>query len=293
MRLVTFREAGVEGLAIERPDRRLLATAVLGGGLPTTMAALVASGPSGLAAVRAAYLAAPPDVPSVDPADVQIMAPLPRPAKIIAVGLNYHDHAVEGGVPVPAEPMLFAKFSTSVVGDGAAVVWDPALTDAVDIEAELGVVIGRTARHVSEAEALSYVLGYTCINDVSARDLQAADKQFVRAKSLDTFCPMGPVLVTADEIPDPQQLTIRGIVNGHAEQDSNTSQMVFSVARVIAFCSRAFTLEPGDVIATGTPAGVLTYRKPRVMLHDGDTMTIEIEGIGRLTNTCREVRVEA
>ena len=290
MRLVTFRDGGIEQLAVERPDRRLLAVAALGVGLPTTMAALVAAGPAALAALRAAYVAAPPTVPGIDPAGVTILAPLPRPAKIIAVGLNYHDHAKEGGVPVPAEPMLFAKFSTAVVGDGADVVWDPALTDAVDIEAELGVVIGRTARHVSEAEALSYVLGYTCINDVSARDLQAADKQFVRAKSLDTFCPMGPVLVTADEIPDPQRLAIKGIVNGRAEQDSNTAQMVFSVARIIAFCSRAFTLEPGDVIATGTPSGVLTYRVPRVMLHDGDRMTIEIEGIGRLSNTCREVR---
>ena len=157
------------------------------------------------------------------------------------------------------------------------------------MEAELGVVIGRTARRVSEADALSYVLGYTCVNDVSARDLQKADRQFVRAKSLDTFGPMGPVLVTADEIPDPQRLSIRGILNGVAIQDSNTSQMIFSVAHIVAFCSRAFTLEPGDVIATGTPSGVLVYQKPPNRLRDGDVVTIEIEGIGALTNTCREV----
>ena len=176
--------------------------------------------------------------------------------------------------------MLFTKFTTSIVGPGATVEWDPELTGSVDLEAELGVVIGRTARRVPEADALSYVLGYTCVNDVSARDLQKADKQFVRAKSLDTFGPMGPVIVTADEIPDPQRLSIRAILNGVAVQDSNTSQMIFSVARIVSFCSRAFTLEPGDVIATGTPSGVLVYRKPPERLRDGDVMTIEIEGIG-------------
>ncbi len=145
------------------------------------------------------------------------MAPLPRPGKLVAVGLNYYDHAREGGAEPPAEPMLFTKFTTSIVGPGATIEWDPALTASVDMEAELGVVIGRTARRVPEAEALSYVFGYTCINDVSARDLQKADRQFVRAKSLDTFGPMGPVIVTADEIPDPQRLAIRGILDGVAD----------------------------------------------------------------------------
>jgi 2-keto-4-pentenoate hydratase/2-oxohepta-3-ene-1,7-dioic acid hydratase in catechol pathway len=185
--------------------------------------------------------------------------------------------------------MLFAKFSTSVVGPGDTVEWDPALTDLVDLEAELGVVIGRTARRVSAADALSYVLGYTCVNDVSARDLQNRDGQFVRAKSLDTFGPMGPAIVTTDEIPDPQRLAIRSYLGDRVIQDSNTSGMIFDVATVIAHCSRAFTLEPGDVIATGTPAGVLVFRKPPEKLADGDVVTIEIEGIGRLTNPCREV----
>jgi 2-keto-4-pentenoate hydratase/2-oxohepta-3-ene-1,7-dioic acid hydratase in catechol pathway len=216
---------------------------------------------------------------------------VPRPGKIIAVGLNYYAHAQEHDteVEVPEVPMLFAKFPTSVVGPDAMVEWDPQLTDAVDLEAELGIVIGRHARRVDEADALDYVFGYTCINDVSARDLQFSDKQFVRAKSLDTFCPMGPVVVTADELGDPGDLRIRSWHNDMLMQDASTAQMIHGVAALVAYCSRAFTLEPGDVIATGTPEGVGFFREPRVTMHDGDTMTIEIEGIGRLQNRCREI----
>jgi 2-keto-4-pentenoate hydratase/2-oxohepta-3-ene-1,7-dioic acid hydratase in catechol pathway len=290
MRLVTFRQAGVERLGVEINEGQLLATADLGAGMPATMADLLAGGPHGVDAVRTAVDQRPPSAEPIDRSEIEILAPVPRPGKIVAIGLNYRDHAREGGVDLPSSPMVFAKFATSVVPDGARVEWDPALTREVDLEAELGVVIGQTTRRVSEADALGHVLGYTCINDVSARDLQFADKQFVRAKSLDTFCPMGPVLVTADEIPDPQALSIKAILNGTAVQDSSTSQMVFSVAHLVSFCSQAFTLEPGDVIATGTPAGVLVYRTPKVMLKDGDEMTIEIERIGRLTNRCREVR---
>lgn len=293
MRLVTFQQDdGTEQLAVERPDGRLLPTAALGADVATTMRALIAGGDAALDALRVA-VAASADATGIDPASIRILAPLPRPGKLVAVGLNYFDHAKEGGVEPPVEPMLFTKFTTSIVGPGAVIEWDPELTKSVDLEAELGVVIGRTARRVLEAEALSYVFGYTCINDVSARDLQRADKQFVRAKSLDTFGPMGPVITTADEIPDPQRLAIKGILNGVAVQDSNTSQMVFSVARIVTFCSRAFTLEPGDVIATGTPSGVLVYQHPPNRLRDGDVVTIDIEGIGALTNTCRELAVPA
>lgn len=292
MRLITFRQGVGEQLAIELPDGRLLPTDGLGAGVPATMAALIAGGTQALATLRTAAASASPGA-TIDAASVEVLAPLPRPGKLVAVGLNYYDHAQEGGVEPPVEPMLFTKFTTSIVGPGATIEWDPELTASVDMEAELGVVIGRTARRVSEDEALSYVFGYTCVNDVSARDLQRADKQFVRAKSLDTFGPMGPVITTADEIPDPQQLAIRGILNGVAVQDSNTSRMVFSVARIVAFCSRAFTLEPGDVIATGTPAGVLVYQQPPNRLRDGDVVTIDIEGIGALTNPCREVVVRA
>jgi 2-keto-4-pentenoate hydratase/2-oxohepta-3-ene-1,7-dioic acid hydratase in catechol pathway len=289
MRLVSFSQGGVEQLGVERADGRIAASAGLGEGLPRTMADLLAGGDDALRALRVAAGAADGQ-PALAPGDLEWLAPVPRPGKVIAVGLNYHDHAREGGLEPPTTPMLFAKFSTSVIGPGATVEWDPALTDAVDIEAELGVVIGRTARRVSEADALSHVLGYTCINDVSARDLQFSDKQFVRGKSLDTFCPMGPVLVTADEIPDAGRLAIRSLRNGEVMQDSSTDQLVFGVAALVSFCSQAFTLEPGDVIATGTPAGVGWYREPKVLMRDGDVMAIEIEGIGRLENPCRELR---
>jgi 2-keto-4-pentenoate hydratase/2-oxohepta-3-ene-1,7-dioic acid hydratase in catechol pathway len=286
MRLVSFADHGQARLGVVWPDGSIVSATDLGAA--TTMEALIAGGDAALAAIRGA-LAAAPRVPTKDPGDVQLLAPVTRPGKVVAVGLNYHDHAAEGGRAAPAEPMLFAKFPTSVVGPGAAVEWDPALTASVDLEAELGVVIGRTARRVPATDALSYVFGYTCINDVSARDLQTRDGQFVRAKSLDTFCPMGPVLVTTDEIPDPQVLAIRSYVGDRVVQDSTTSDMIFDVATLVAHCSRAFTLEPGDVIATGTPSGVLVFRDPPERLHDGDVMTVEIERIGRLVNPCREI----
>jgi len=189
---------------------------------------------------------------------------------------------------VPKAPLVFAKFPSTVIGPGADISWDRSLTDQVDYEAELGVVIGRRARNVSEAEALDHVFGYTCVNDVSARDLQFGDGQWVRGKSLDTFCPIGPWLVTADEIPDPQALRIECLVNGETLQSSTTANMFFGVRQIIAHCSRAFTLEPGDVIATGTPSGVGVYKNPKRFLHDGDEVTIRIERIGDLTNRCRE-----
>jgi 2-keto-4-pentenoate hydratase/2-oxohepta-3-ene-1,7-dioic acid hydratase in catechol pathway len=290
MRLVSYLDASGDRLGVQHPDGRTWSSRALGAGLARTMAELLAGGPAALETLRSAVREA---IALGRPGDLvapQLLAPLPRPGKIVAVGLNYHAHAAEGGARVPEAPMLFAKFPTSVVGPGAIVEWDPALTDAVDMEAELGVVIGRTARRVSEADALDHVLGYTCLNDVSARDLQHADRQYVRAKSLDTFCPMGPVLVTADELPDPGRLAVRSYRNGELMQDGHTSDLIFSVPYLVAFCSRAFTLEPGDVIATGTPAGVGYYRDPKVLMHEGDVMAIEVEGIGRLENPCHEVR---
>jgi 2-keto-4-pentenoate hydratase/2-oxohepta-3-ene-1,7-dioic acid hydratase in catechol pathway len=218
---------------------------------------------------------------------VKLMAPVRNPSKVVAIGLNYRDHAREQGAPIPDSPIIFAKFPTSVIGPGDAIVWDPALTQQVDYEAELAVVIGRRARNVSEADALDFVAGYTCSNDVSARDLQFGDHQWVRGKSLDTFCPLGPVLVTVDEIPDPQDLSVRALLNGEVMQDSRTSEMIFGVRELIAFASRAFTLLPGDVILTGTPHGVGVFRKPPVFLKDGDRIVIEIEKVGRLENVCR------
>lgn len=207
------------------------------------------------------------------------------PGKIIAIGLNYLDHVRETGMALPTEPLLFAKFPSTLIGDGDAIRFDPELATRVDWEVELGVVIGRTARKVGEEEALSHVLGYTVANDVSARDLQFADGQWTRGKNLDTFCPVGPEVVTADEVPDPQRLRMGTDVNGERVQDSSTGEMVFSVARIVAHCSRAFTLEPGDLVLTGTPWGCGEFMSPQRSLRHGDRVSVWVEGIGTLTNT--------
>jgi 2-keto-4-pentenoate hydratase/2-oxohepta-3-ene-1,7-dioic acid hydratase in catechol pathway len=211
------------------------------------------------------------------------MVPLERPQKIICVGLNYRDHAEEQGVDLPERPLLFAKWPNTLIGPGDAIVL-PAISEKVDYEAELGVVIGVTAREVAVEDALDAVAGYVCANDVSGRDLQFSDGQWVRGKSLDTFCPVGPRLVPRAEVPDPQALGIRAILNGEVMQDSTTANMVFGVAEIISFTSQAITLEPGDLILTGTPAGVGIFRDPQRLLQAGDEITIEIDGLGALTN---------
>ena len=232
-----------------------------------------------------AYLAAPG--PGLRLADIQVAAPLQRPAKIVAVGLNYADHAAEGNVALPAEPLLFTKFSSSIIGPGEYICWDSALTDAVDYEAELAVVIGRRARNVTVDAALDHVFGYTCLNDISARDLQFADGQWVRAKSLDTFCPLGPWIVTADEIADPQALAIECEVSGELLQAASTADMIFSVAELVSRISRSFTLEPGDLIATGTPPGVGYFREPQRLLRNGDEVVVRVQAVGEIRNTVR------
>jgi 2-keto-4-pentenoate hydratase/2-oxohepta-3-ene-1,7-dioic acid hydratase in catechol pathway len=292
MRLLSFSDGAGDQLGVEAGPDRLWSSRALGRGLPGSMSELLAGGPSALTALRSAARAAAAAGRAGDIDPGRRIAPVPRPGKIMAIGLNYRDHVEEQGekVRLPGHPVLFAKFPSAVIGDGAAVEWDPRLTEAVDLEAELAVVIGRSARRVSEAEALGHVLGYTCLNDVTARDLQYSDRQFVRGKSLDTFCPMGPVLVTADEIADPGALAVRSWRNDELMQDSDTANLVFSVPFLVSFCSQAFTLEPGDVISTGTPAGVGFFREPKMLMHDGDVMTVEIEGIGRLRNPCRELR---
>jgi 2-keto-4-pentenoate hydratase/2-oxohepta-3-ene-1,7-dioic acid hydratase in catechol pathway len=209
--------------------------------------------------------------------------PIEHPSKIICVGLNYRDHAEEQGTELPSAPLLFAKWPNALIGPDEPIVIPPATT-RVDYEAELGAVIGARVRDASEGNALEAVRGYLCVNDVSARDLQFADGQWTRGKSVDTFCPIGPRLVAAEEVPDPQALTIRCVLNGEVVQDSTTANMIFSVAEVIAYASRTMTLEPGDLLATGTPAGVGVFRDPPVFLQDGDEVTIEIERLGALTN---------
>jgi 2-keto-4-pentenoate hydratase/2-oxohepta-3-ene-1,7-dioic acid hydratase in catechol pathway len=208
--------------------------------------------------------------------------PIERPGKIVCVGLNYRDHAEEQGVELPSEPLLFAKWATSLIGPGEAIVIPPIVTKC-DYEAELGVVIGERVKAVSKENAFEAVRGYVCANDVSARDLQFSDGQWTRGKSPDTFCPVGP-MVSRDEITDPHDLTIRAIVSGEVLQDSSTANLIFGVDEVISYVSQTTTLEPGDLILTGTPAGVGVFRDPQRLLQPGDEVTIEIERIGSLTN---------
>ena len=216
--------------------------------------------------------------------EASLHPPIARPGKIVAIGLNYEDHAEETGAPIPDKPVVFGKYPNTIVGPGAPIRIPP-ITEQVDYEAELAVVIGERAKNVSEAEALNYVFGYANSNDVSARDLQFSEGgQWTRSKSIDTFLPLGPYVATRDEIPDPQDLYIRAILNGETVQDGTTSKMIFSVAELVSFLSRGMTLEPGDVIITGTPPGVGMARDPQLWMKPGDEITIEIEGLGTLTN---------
>lgn len=216
-------------------------------------------------------------------ADVEISAPIPRPGKIICIGLNYRDHAEESGMAIPKSPIIFSKFSTCAIGPNQP-IFVPEGSTETDYEAELAFVIGRRANNVKHEDAMNYVFGYTNFNDVSARDFQFADGQWQRGKSCDTFAPMGEFIVTADELADPQDLSIKLRLNGETMQDSSTSQMIFGVAELVEFLSRYITLEPGDVVATGTPPGVGFARKPPVYLKDGDIVEVEIEGLGVLSN---------
>jgi 2-keto-4-pentenoate hydratase/2-oxohepta-3-ene-1,7-dioic acid hydratase in catechol pathway len=211
--------------------------------------------------------------------------PIKRPGKVICVGLNYRGHAEEQGVKLPDHPLLFAKWPTALTGPGDPIVL-PSSSTQVDYEAELGVVIGSRVKGVRAENALEAVRGYLCANDVTARDLQRADGQFTRSKSLDTFGPLGE-FVAAAEVGDPQQLRIRCLVNGEVRQSSSTADMIFSVAEVIEFVSAAITLEPGDLLLTGTPAGVGVFRDPPIFLAEGDEVTVEIERLETLTNPVR------
>ena len=216
--------------------------------------------------------------------DVRLLPPVPRPGKIVAIGLNYRDHSIESGAAAPPKsPIIFAKFPNSIAGPEDSIVI-PTGNPNVDYEAELAVVIARRGKAIPAARAFEYIAGYMPLNDVSARVWQFADKQWVRGKSCDTFCPTGPHLTTSDEVPDPHALAIRARVNGVTMQDSHTSRMIFRVPELIEFTSASITLEPGDIIATGTPEGVGAFRKPPVFLKSGDVVEVEIEGLGILRN---------
>lgn len=214
----------------------------------------------------------------------KLLAPVKAPQKIIGVGLNYKQHALEQDKVSPTRPMFFTKSPGAIIGYGQPIAFSPEDSPAVDYEAELAVVIGKTTRRVSAESTLDHVLGYTICNDVTARDAQRDDGQFFRAKSFDTFSPLGPYIVTADEVPDPQSLNIKTWVNDEPRQDGPTSDMIFSVAEVVSYASRFMTLEPGDVITTGTPSGVGVGHTPPVFLQNGDVIKIQIDGIGELVN---------
>jgi 2-keto-4-pentenoate hydratase/2-oxohepta-3-ene-1,7-dioic acid hydratase in catechol pathway len=225
----------------------------------------------------------PPGSERLDAGTTRLLAPIPRPPKIVCIGLNYRDHAAEANLPVPQTPTVFSKYPTSVIGPGYPIVL-PKNSTQPDYEAEFAVVIGKGGRHIPESHWRDHVFGYTIVNDVSARDFQMATSQWMIGKTFDTFCPMGPAIVTADEIPDPHRLAISLSIGGETLQDSNTCNLIFDVPAIVAYLSSVFTLEPGDVIATGTPAGVGFARKPPRYLREGDEVRVKIEGIGELVN---------
>lgn len=218
------------------------------------------------------------------PSEVRITAPIPRPEKIICLGLNYAEHAAEGGRDVPKIPVLFPKFANAVIGPGDLVVI-PKVVKQPDYECEMAVVIGRTAHRVAIEKAYDYIAGYTMLNDVSARDLQFEQSNWLRGKSVDTFAPMGPCIVTKDEIPDPHTLDIRLVLNGEVMQESNTRYLIFNVPFLVHHITKTITLEPGDIISTGTPSGVGIYREPQRLLRPGDVMRVEVSGLGVLENS--------
>jgi 2-keto-4-pentenoate hydratase/2-oxohepta-3-ene-1,7-dioic acid hydratase in catechol pathway len=256
------------------------------GELPDDMLGFLEMGEHAMGIARAAVESAGAGIPMES---IQLAAPVTNPSKVVAIGLNYMDHVRETGMAMPELATMFCKYPSAITAPGSDIRWSTALTSKVDYEAELAVVIGKTARNVIEADAYNYIAGYTNCNDVSARDLQLRKgDQWLRGKCLDTFCPLGPYLVTRDEIPDPHALSIRCLVNGQAMQESNTSEMIYSIPYLIEYLSAAFTLVPGDIIITGTPHGVGAFRVPPIWLKNGDEVTVSITGLGDLTNRCVE-----
>ncbi len=285
MKLVTFTRDGAARLgALTQRDGRdvIIDLNQVSPSLPNDMIAFLAGGEANRT-LAAQALANPPTEAVLDRSAVRLNAPIPRPGKIICIGLNYRDHAAESNAEVPAYPTVFAKYASCIIGPGEAIVI-PRVTSQVDYEGELAVVIGRRARDVAETDALSYVAGYAPFNDVSARDYQSRTSQWTIGKTFDTFGPFGPALVTADEIADPHTLDIRVSIGDAVLQSSNTKHLIFTIPQLIAYLSSVMTLEPGDIIATGTPAGVGAARKPQRWLVAGDVVRVEITGLGVLEN---------
>ncbi len=293
MRIATYARSGENrlGLVLDEHVLDLADFAQRLGGASTIftgMAAFLEAGEASLRAARRieaeARQAALDRLGEAQPLSrVRLCAPVPRPQKLIALGWNYREHVGEQGGKLPEAPLIFSKFPSAVTGPNDPIVI-PRANPQVDYEVELGVVIGRRGKHVPEAKAYEHVAGYLVFNDVSARQWQFSDKQWTRGKSCDTFAPFGPWLTTRDEIPDPHNLALETRVNGEVRQQSNTSYMVFRVPMVVAHISESITLEPGDIIATGTPSGVGVFRKPPVFLEPGDVVEMEIERLGKLRN---------
>ncbi|MCY4071478.1 MAG: fumarylacetoacetate hydrolase family protein [Chloroflexi bacterium] len=286
MILTTFQSDDGVKLGI-KSDQGILdvaaAVAATGVDCPASPDGVYGQGLPALPALADLLSKADDDALYLDEADLTYAPTVPNPGKIICVGLNYAKHAAEGGMDPPENPVLFSKFNNAIAAHNEDV---PMQADwkTVDYESELGVVIGKTARNISDAEALDHVLGYCNMNDLSERHLQMLCGQWLLGKTLDKFLPVGPYVVTADEIPDPQNLSIKGWMNGELRQNSNTADMIFSVAEIIAFASKVMTLCPGDIISTGTPEGVILGMDPRVWMKPGDEYVVEVEGLGKLAN---------
>lgn len=278
MKLVSIRGEGGDRLGV-KTDGGIVDVSAAGG--PATLAEALAGGPEALDRITSVI----DGVEAQDEASVQLGPCVPHPGKIVCIGLNYRRHAEESNMPVPTTPVVFSKFSNTLAAHGEAIALPTSTSTQFDYEAELCAVIGTRAKGVSEADALNYVFGYCNANDLSIRDLQTRTSQWLLGKTADQFFPIGPYVVTADEVGDPQALRIVCRVNGQEMQSSNTADMVFSVAELVSYCSTYFTLEPGDLITTGTPEGVAMGRADKPWLKVGDVVEIEVDKLGVLTNT--------
>ena len=279
MKLVTFTHGGKTRIGAVMAEE-VVDVSGQGRNVPSAMLAFLEQGAPAMEQARQACASGQGRLAL---ADVQLEAPIHRPPKILAVGLNYRDHIEETGRPMPEVPMIFNKQSTAVIGPGAA-FWRPKDSIDLDYEGELGVVIGKRCRRVPKDKAATVIAGYTIVNDVSVRDWQARSATTTMGKSWDTHCPMGPYIVTTDEVPDPHRLDLKTWVNGELRQNSNTRHLIFNCFDIVEHLSTAFTLEPGDVIATGTPSGVILGMDPKIWLKPGDVVRIAIDQLGVLEN---------
>jgi len=279
MRLVTYMSPGEVALAGVIVDDRVFSLQPAGF---ADMLSVIAGGAAARASI-AKYLKAAPAAVGKDLDKVVLLGPIPKPPKLICVGLNYRDHAAEAGMEIPSVPTIFSKFNTAITGPGAPIIL-PRNSSKPDYEAEFAVVIGAGGRHIPASAWREHVFGYMCLNDVSARDFQLATSQWLMGKTFDTFAPCGPCLTTADEIDDPHNLDISLTINGETMQNSNTKHLIFGIPALVEFLSSAFTLEPGDIISTGTPAGVGFSKKPPRWLRRGDDVVVKIQGLGELRN---------